>query len=303
MRITGSWIAIPTPFKEDGTINFGGFKSLIDFHQKYGTDGLIVLGSAGEASMLTTREKQGIIEFVVDYARDKMPSLVGTTGPNTFETINLTRFAQKHKAYGALLIVPPYIRPPQEAIYNFFREVATTVDLPISIYNNPTRVGVNISLETSIRLAKIPNIVAFKEAIPEVNQLIELKKAVGEEVDILPCDSPTFSVILPCLAMGGSGVTNITGNLAPEEFAQLSKPWSNFEEVKRCRQLFFKFFDLMQICYAVTNPVVIKAGLKLLGLPGGKPRLPLPELNPEKTAQLKEIMGRLGLLSKYKVKE
>lgn len=303
MRITGSWIAIPTSFKEDGTVDLEGFKKLIDFHQKYGTDGLIVLGSAGEASMLTTKEKQEIIEFVADYSRDKIPVLMGTTGPNTSETITLTKFAQEHKAYGALLIVPAYIRPPQEAIYNFFREVATAVDLPISIYNNPTRVGVNISLEISIRLAKIPNIIAFKEAIPEVNQLIELKKAVGEEVDILPCDSPAFSVILPCLAMGGSGVTNITGNLAPEEFAQLSKPWSNFEEVTRCRQLFFNYFELMKICYAVTNPVVIKAGLKLLGLPGGKPRPPLSELNPEKTAQLKNIMEKLGLLSKYKVKK
>lgn len=300
MRITGSWVAIPTPFNDDGTINFDGFNKLINFHKQYKTNGLLVLGSAGEASMLTKEEKYKIIEYVVDYARDKIPVLVGTTGSNTLETITMTKFARKCVADAVVIVVPPYIRPSQEDIYNFFREIATVVDMPISIYNNPTRVGVNIEPETSIRLAKIPNIIALKEAMPDVSQLVRIKREVGNNLDILTCDSPLFSIILPNLALGGSGVTSITGNLAPEEFAQLSKPWKNFNDVISSRELFFKYYELMQACYSATNPVVIKAGLNILGLPGGNPRLPLQELKREKTVKLKKIMEKLGILSKYK---
>jgi len=301
MRITGSWVAIPTPFNEDGKINFEGFKELIDFHKKYGTDGLLVLGSAGEASMLTKKEKQEIIEFISDYSRNKIPILVGTTGSNTSETMIMTKFAKKCEVEAVVIIVPPYIRPSQEDIYNFFKEIAVAVDIPISIYNNPTRVGVNIEPETSIRLSKIPNIVALKEAMPDVSQIVKIKREVGNNLDILTCDSPTFSIILPNLALDGSGVTSITGNLAPEEFVQLSKPWKNFNDVITSRELFFKYYELMQICYSATNPIVIKAGLNILGLPGGKPRLPLQELNREITSKLKEVMDKLNILSKYKI--
>ena len=303
MKLTGSWIAIPTPFNSDDTINFDTFRKLIDFHQKYGTSGLLVLGSAGEASMLKKSEKQEIIEFVSKYAKGKIPLFVGTTASNTSETIEMTKFAKQCDADGALMVVPGYIRPPQEAIYDFFKEVSSAVDIPIAVYNNPTRVGVNILPETVIRLAKIPNIVAIKQAYPEVSHLIEIKKALGDSIDILPCDAPPYSIILPCLAIGGSGVTNITGNLAPEEFALLSKPWMNYNDVVQSRELVFKYYDLMKICYSVTNPVVIKAGLNLLGFSVGKPRLPLQELNQEKTFKLKEIMEELGLLSKYKANE
>lgn len=300
MRIKGSWVAIPTPFNDDGKINFDGFMELINFHKQYKTDGLLVLGSAGESSMLTKEERHKIIEFVVDYARDKIPVLVGTTGSNTSESIALTKFAYQCKACGVVMVIPAYIRPPQEAIYEFFKEVALSVDIPIAIYNNPSRVGVNINPETLISLAKIPNIIAIKQAIPDVSQLIEIKKEVGESLDILTCDAPPFSIILPNLAIGGSGVISITGNLVPEEFVKLSKPWNSFNDVIISRELVFKYYELMQICYSVTNPVVIKAGLNLLGLPGGKPRLPLQELNRKKIDKLKETMEKLGILNKYK---
>jgi 4-hydroxy-tetrahydrodipicolinate synthase len=299
MHITGSWVAIPTPFK-DKTINFDAFEMLIDFHACHRTDGLLVLGSAGEASMLSTAEKQKIITAVSEYARKKIPVLVGTTGCNTAESIALTTYAYECGAYGALLVVPGYIRPPQEAIYEFFETVASSADIPVAIYNNPTRVGVNIAPETAIRLAKIPNIVALKEAVPNVNQLVEVKKAVGDNLDILTCDSPVFSIILPNLAIGGAGVTSITGNLAPEEFAELSQPWTAFEDVVRSRNLIFRYYELMQICYSVTNPVVIKAGLNLLGLDVGSPRPPLQELTEERKHELETTMKKLGLFDKYK---
>ncbi|MBA7589958.1 4-hydroxy-tetrahydrodipicolinate synthase [subsurface metagenome] len=147
MRITGSWVAILTPFNEDGKINFEGFKELIDFHKKYSTDGLLVLGSAGETSMLTKKEKQEIIEFVSGYSRDKIPILVGTTSSNTLETIIMTKFAKKCGVEAVVMIVPPYIRPSQEDIYNFFREIAT---LPINLLPMETSSPITITPPSSI---------------------------------------------------------------------------------------------------------------------------------------------------------
>lgn len=301
MKVKGSWVAIPTPFNEDGSINFEGFEEIVDFHVRYGTDGLLVLGSAGEASMLSKKEKMEVIEFITDYASGKIPVLVGTTGPNTAESIEMTSFAYKCNADGALMVVPSYIKPPQSAIYDFFKDVSSAVDIPIAVYNNPTRVGVNIKPETMIKLGRLPNIVAIKEAMPDVSQLIKVRIALGDEMDVLTCDAPPYSIILPNLAIGGSGVTSITGNLAPEEFIEMSRPWQEFKDVVRARELVFKYFELMELCYSITNPVVIKAGMNLLGLPAGKPRLPLQELKGEKLERLKQVMDELGLLEKYSV--
>ncbi|MBU7044715.1 MAG: 4-hydroxy-tetrahydrodipicolinate synthase [Theionarchaea archaeon] len=300
-RITGSWVALPTPFHEDGSIFLNKFKDIIDFHKAHHTDGLLVLGSAGEASMITREEKEKIIECVVDYAKNRIPVLVGTTGPNTAESLHLTHFAKKCEAFGALMLVPSYITPPQEAIYAFFADITERVEIPIAVYNNPTRVGVSISPDIAIQLSHIPSIIALKQAIPQINQLIEIKKAVGDTLDILTCDSPTFSIILPNLAIGGSGTANITGNIAPEEFTRLSQPWKTFEDVQHSQNLVMDHFDVMQMCYSVTNPVVIKAGLNLYGLEVGTPRPPLPTLDKARTTRLKALLEKKGFLDRYGV--
>ncbi len=301
MRITGSWVAIPTPFQEGGKIDLEKFKPIIDFQKYYGTDGLIILGSAGESPMLLKEEKQQIIKYVVEYARNKIPLLVGTTCSNTQDTIEMTKYAKAVGADGVLIVMPSYIKPPQDDLYNFLKSVSEQVDIPIAIYNNPTRVGVNIRPETALKMINIKNVIALKEAMPDVSQLIKVQKGMERKIDILTCDAPPYSIILPNLAMGGSGTTSITGNLIPEEFSQLSRPWQKYEDVIRSRDLVFKFFPLMEICYSVTNPVVIKAGLDILGLPGGNPRLPLRSLSGDKIKQLEEIMKELGVIEKYKI--
>ena len=301
MRIIGSWVAIPTPFREDGQIDLEKFKPIIDFQHHYGTDGLLVLGSAGESSMLSKEEKKQVIKFVVEYTNGKIPVLVGTTGSNTQDTIEMTKYANEIGADGALMVMPSYIKPPQDDLYHFLKMVADQVNIPIAIYNNPTRVGVNIKPETALKMFSIKNIVALKEAMPDVSQLIKVQRAIERKIDVLTCDAPPYSIILPNLAIGGSGTTNITGNLIPEEFARLSRPWQKFEDMITSRELVFRFFPLMEICYSVTNPVVIKAGLNILGLPVGNPRLPLRPLIGEKLNQLNEIMEELGIIKKYKI--
>lgn len=301
MRLTGSWVALITPFTEDDTVDLAGFRQLIDFHLAHGTDGLLLCGSTGEPSLLRSDEKRAIFDGVLPHARGRIPVFVGTTCGSTAETVELSRHAQQAGADGLLLVVPPYSRPPQDAIYAHFRTVAEAVDLPIAIYNNPTRVGVNIEAETIIRLAEIPNIVADKEAIPNVAQLAAIKRAVSDRFHLLCCDFPGYSLILPTLALGGHGTANVTGNIIPEEMAAMSRPWQSFEDVQRSRALYFRYLPLLSMMYSLTSPVPVKTAVGLLGLPAGRVRRPLPDMAPEKVDQLKALLAELGVTEKYGV--
>lgn len=298
---TGSWVALITPFTQDDAVDIAGFRRLVDFHVAHGTDGLILCGSTGEPSLLSTGEKQLIFEQVVPYAKGKIPILVGTTCGSTAETVELSRYAQQCDADGLLLIVPPYSQPPQEAIYRHFRTVAEAVDLPVAVYNNPSRVGVNIDADTIIRLAEIPNIVADKEAMANVGQLAAIMRAVGDRLCLMCCDYPGYGIILPTLALGGHGTANVTGNIIPEEMAAMSRPWRSFEDVERTRQLYFRYLPLLSAMYSVSNPVPVKAAVGLLGLPAGHVRPPLPEMSPERLSKLEALLTELGVLGKYAV--
>jgi 4-hydroxy-tetrahydrodipicolinate synthase len=300
IQMTGSWVALITPFTPDGTVDLAGFRRLIDFHVAHSTDGLLLCGSTGEPSLLTTEEKRTIFDTVLPYARGRIPVFVGTTCGSTAETLELSRYARQAGADGLLLVVPPYSRPPQEAIYQHFRTIAEAVDLPIAIYNNPSRVGVNIDAETIIRLAEIPNIVADKEAIPNVSQLAAIKRTTGDRLHLLCCDFPGYGLILPTLALGGQGTANVTGNIIPEEMAAMSRPWQDFEDVQRSRELYFRFLPLLTMMYSLSNPVPVKTAVGLLGLPAGQVRRPLPDMAPDKVRKLQALLNELGVTEKYR---
>jgi 4-hydroxy-tetrahydrodipicolinate synthase len=301
IRPEGSWVAIVTPFTETGEIDFAGFESLVDFQAQNGTSGLLLMGSTGEPTLLTMDEKREILERVIPYAMGKIPVFAGTTCGTTRETVGLTRHAAKVGADGIMLVVPPYVRPPQDAIYEHFKTVAEAVDIPIAIYNNPTRVGVNIDPPTMIRLAEIPNIVADKEAMGNVSQIAEILKAAGEKVNVLCCDAPNYALIVPTLALGGHGTANVTGNVIPQEMAEMSEPWRSWEDVKRTRELYYRFMPLMSAIYSVSNPVPVKAALRLLGRPAGPTRKPLPEMHEDKLRQLDGLLESLGVKARYKL--
>jgi 4-hydroxy-tetrahydrodipicolinate synthase len=299
IRPEGSWVAIPTPFTEDDSVDFDGFEKLVDFHVQHGTDGLLLMGSTGESPSLTMDERRQILDRVLAYARGKLPLLAGTTGGNTRQTIELSQYAQQAGADGLLLVVPPYLSPTQDGVYEHFKAVAEAVEIPVAIYNNPGRVSVNIEPATVVGLADIPNIVADKEAMPNINQLVQVRGQAGDKINLLCCDAPGFGLILPTLALGGHGTANISGNVIPREMVQMSKPWRSWEDVERTRQLFFKWHPLMAALYSLPNPIAVKAALRLLGLPAGHVRLPLLDMDEGRTQDLRALMDRLGVIAAY----
>ena len=303
LRPQGSWVAIPTPFTEEDEVDFEGFEKLINFQAENGTDGLLLMGSTGESPALTMEERRDILDRVLAYAKGKIPVFAGTTCGNTKQTIELTQYGQEAGADGALLVVPPYLRPSQEGLYEHFKGVAEAVDIPIAIYNNPGRVGVNIDANTVIKLAEIPNIVADKEAMPNVGQLVQIRREAGDRLNLLCCDAPGFSLIVPTLALGGHGTANISGNVIPQEMAEMSKPWRSWEDVERTRELLFTYFPLMAGLYSLTNPVVVKAALRLLGLPSGHVRRPLLDMSESDARLLKQVLDELGVTDRYGLRE
>jgi 4-hydroxy-tetrahydrodipicolinate synthase len=299
LKPEGSWVAIPTPFTADDEVDFPGFERLVDFQVDHGTDGLLLMGSTGESSALSMDERREILDRVLAYAKGKIPTLAGTTCGNTKQTIQLSRHAQQADADGLLLVVPPYLKPTQDGVYEHFKAVAEAVDIPVAIYNNPGRVGVNIDPPTVAELAKIPNLVADKEAMGNIGQLVTIRRETADKLNLLCCDAPAFSLIIPTLALGGHGTANISGNVIPEEMAEMSQPWRSWADVQRTKELLFTYFPLMSTLYSLSNPIVVKAALRLLGLPSGHVRRPLLDLGEAETQHLRALLDRLGVLGKY----
>ncbi|MDP2858964.1 MAG: 4-hydroxy-tetrahydrodipicolinate synthase [Bacillota bacterium] len=300
LKPSGSWVAIPTPFDAGDSVDYEGFYRIIEFHVKHGTSALLVTGSTGETTLLSMEEKRSIIRRVANYNRSKIPIFFGTTCATTRETISLSRYAEESGADGVLFVVPPYLRPPQEAVFLFLKSAMQSVSVPTAIYNNPARVAVNIDPATIKRLCdECPNFVADKEAMGSVQQLAEVISLTQGRINVLCCDYPAYSIAIPTLGLGGHGTANIGGNIIPEEMAAMSKPWKTFEDVETARRIFFKYYRLVSLLYRVTNPVAVKAAMAILGMPSGKPRLPLPEMEPGRLEELRQVMDELGVIAKY----
>jgi len=291
---------MPTPYNRDGSIDFVGFQTLIDRQIRYGTSELFLMGSAGENTLLTLDERREIVRRIVKMTKGRIPVFFGSTLPSTDASVEFAKFAEAEGADGLIFTVPAYLLPPQSAVLDYFRACMGAVTIPVGVYNNPTRVAVHIEVETLVALAnEFPHFVVDKEAMPNVSQLVQVKRRLGDRLNILCCDYPKYSIVLPTLAVGGNGTANIGGNIIPEEMAHLSRPWAGFEQVEESRKLYLHWYPLLEALYWFSNPIVIKAALKVLGLPSGGIRRPYPELEGEKLAQLTQIMTEMGVVAKY----
>jgi 4-hydroxy-tetrahydrodipicolinate synthase len=302
-RPEGSWVALITPFTPSGLVDMDGYKTLIDFQARNHTSAILIMGSTGEPTLLNIEERKSIISELSPYCIDKIPVFFGVTMGSTQATIEMARFAEENGASGVVIVAPPYIAPPQEAIYQYIKAVCDSVNIGVGIYNNPARVIVNIDPETIIRLSmECQNLIADKEAVPDVGQLTAVREGTAGRVKLLTCDSPAYAMVLPTLAMGGHGTANVTGNVAPREIAAMSKPWECFEDVELSRKLYFELQPLMEAVYSAPNPIATKAMVRLLGLPAGYCRAPLPDVSDQIKRAMEEVIERFDLKNKYNLK-
>ena len=303
MNLQGSWVAMPTPFTADNKVDFNGFETLINRQIKYGTSQLFVLGSAGEVTLLTLEEKKAIVKEVIAMTKGKIPVFFSAASMTTEASVEFAQFVEKEGADGVIFTVPPYVLINQHAVHTHMDTCMGSVDIPCGIYNNPSRLGVQVMPETIKKLSDAhPNFVVDKEAMGSVEQLVQVQRLCEGKVKIMCCDFPKYSIVIPTLAVGGTGTANIGGNIIPEEASKYSRPWTSMQIIEECREEYFKWFPLLQELYTFSNPVVIKAALRILGLPGGHLRKPYEEYTGEKLARLEQMMGEMGVIDKYGVK-
>lgn len=301
IKPSGSWVAIPTPFDAHNKVDFGVFRELVDRHVRYGTNMLFCLGSAGEATMLSLEERHEVIRQMVKLCAGRIPVFFGSTMATTEATVDMARFAQAQGADGLIFTAPAYLLPPQAAVKEYLLTAMRAVTIPVGVYNNPSRTGVNLEPETIASLAReCENFVVDKEAMGNVSQLVEVKRSCGDRLNILCCDYPKYSILLPTLAIGGDGAANIGGNIIPEEMALMARPWTQPGLRERSAELYFKYYDLLKALYWFSNPIVIKAALRLLGVPVGAVRAPYQDLTGPKLEELRVLMQELGVLEKYR---
>jgi len=289
--------AMVTPFAADGSLDEPGIRRLVDYLLDHGSDGLVASGTTGESPTLTWDEKLTLFSLVKEAVAGRGAVIAGTGGNNTAEAVKLSQEAGKLGMDGILLVAPYYNKPSQEGLYRHFRTIAEAVPLPVMIYNVPGRTSVNIEAGTVLRLARdVPNIVAVKEASGNLMQVSEIIAHAPEGFRVY---SGEDGLVLPILAVGGYGVVSVTSHLVGDDLNQMHKAFfsGNLREAAR---LHASMLPIVRACFqpSTPSPVPVKAALNMLGIPVGKPRLPLVEATEAERAVVAKALEDYGLLRK-----
>ncbi|MFO7605138.1 MAG: 4-hydroxy-tetrahydrodipicolinate synthase [Desulfurivibrionaceae bacterium] len=291
-RFKGAFVAIVTPFT-DGKIDEQELIDLIEFQIAGGTHGIVPCGTTGESATMSHEEHQRVVELTIKTVNGRVPVVAGSGSNSTAESIALTRHAKEAGADGALVITPYYNKPSQEGLYRHFKAVAEAVDIPIILYNVPSRTGVNMLPATVARCAQIPNIVGIKEATGDLNQISEVIRLCPDDFTVLSGDDFTA---LATVAIGGKGVISVTSNVAPADMAAMMEAALANDMVK-ARELHYKLFPLIQAMFFDTNPVPAKTTLALMGkIKGANPRMPICEMSAEALEKMKQVISAYGLI-------
>ena len=290
---TGAGVAIVTPFKENGEVNFDKLGELIDFQVANGTDSIVIVGTTGEASTLTHEEHVECIRYAVQKTAKRIPVVAGT-GSNCTETaIYLTQEAEKAGADGALVVTPYYNKATQKGLIQHFGAIAKSVNIPLILYNVPGRTGCNILPATAAALVKgYDNIVAMKDATGNMPQTLETLEACQGDIDIY---SGEDGLITPMMSIGGKGVISVLSNVAPRDTHDICAKYLA-GDVKGSLELQMKYLPLIRALFCEVNPIPVKKALNLMGMEVGPMRMPLTEMEEEHAKVLLAELKKVGIV-------
>ncbi|WP_453996848.1 4-hydroxy-tetrahydrodipicolinate synthase [Bacillus nitroreducens] len=279
--------AMVTPFDSKGNIDFGKTTQLINYLLNNGTESLVVAGTTGESPTLSSEEKVALFRHVVKVVDGRVPVIAGTGNNNTYASIELTKKAQEAGVDAIMLVAPYYNKPNQEGLYHHFKTIAESTNLPIMLYNIPGRSVINMSVDTVIKLSKIPNIVAIKEASGSLEAMTEIIANTAEDFVLYSGDD---GITLPALSIGAKGVVSVSSHVIGNEMQQMVKAFfeGNVTEATRQHQ---KLLPIMRGLFAAPNPVPVKTALQIKGLDVGSVRLPLVPLSEQERVQITKLLS------------
>lgn len=294
-RLRGSISPIVTPFDSNNQVDLQAMSGLIEWHLESGSHGISVTGTTGEPSSLTLTEREMIMEHVIRTVNQRVPVVPGTGSTNHEEALHLTKLAQEMGADAALVIVPYYNRPNQQALYQHFRTIADSVDIPIILYNIPGRTGVNLEVSTLARLVEdCNNIVGIKESNKDFEHVNRVLHRCGREFLLY---SGIELLCYPMLAIGGAGHVAATANVAPKEVAELYNRWTA-GDVEGAVELHYHLLTLNDVLFKDTNPVPVKTALGMMGKINPAVRLPLGPPSEALRREIEETLVQYGILIK-----
>jgi 4-hydroxy-tetrahydrodipicolinate synthase len=291
--ITGSLVAIVTPMFEDGRLDIARFKALIDWHISEGTDGIVVVGTSGESPTVDFAEHKELIHVAVGHVGARVPVIAGTGANSTAEAIELTESARRAGAAACLSVVPYYNKPTQQGLYRHFSAIVEAVDIPLILYNVPGRTVADLSNDTVLRLAQLPNIVGLKDATANLERGVDLIKRAPKDFAVYSGDDATA---LALMLLGGRGVISVTANVAPRLMHEMCVA-ALAGDVARAREIHFTLASLHRDLFLEANPIPVKWAVRELGHIEGGIRLPLTPLSPQHHEQVRDAMREAGILA------
>ena len=285
----GSYVALATPFK-NGKVDEKVFRKLIEWHIDEGTDGIVPCGCTGEAATLSHDEQKRLMKISVETVAGRVPVVAGTGSNCTDEAIELTLHAKKAGCDGALIITPYYNKPTPEGQYRHYEAIAKKADIPIMLYNVPSRTGISLLPSTVARLSKVENIVAIKEAAGSVQQVADIISLC--DIAVLSGDD---SMTLPFMSVGATGVVSVAANVVPSKVHDLVQTFMD-GKLGESRKIHYELAEMFKALFIETNPLPVKTAMAMMGLLGEEWRMPLCEMTKENKAKLREVMRKYKLV-------
>lgn len=288
---TGSGVAVVTPFNEDRSVNYDKLREIINWQIEEGTDSIVICGTTGEASTMNDDEHLECVRTAVEATNKRVPVIAGTGSNDTHHGILLSQRAEKLGADGLLQVTPYYNKTTQRGLVAHFGAIANSVDIPLMLYNVPSRTGMKIAPQTVLELSKIENVVALKEASGDIGHIVETMALTQGDIDLY---SGNDDQIVPLLSLGGKGVVSVIANMLPKETHDIVALYmAGKHEESLALQL--KLHKLIQSLFTETNPIPIKEAMNIMGLEVGPCRLPLYDMDPSNIDRLKAAMTELSV--------
>ncbi len=289
----GAGVAIVTPMNGDESVNYEKLKELIDEQIAGGTDAIIICGTTGESACLTVEEHLDVIKACVEYVDHRVPVIAGTGSNCTRDAVSMSREAEEYGADALLCVTPYYNKATQKGLIEHYTKISEAVNIPIILYNVPSRTGCNLTPETIAYLAKnTRNVRAVKEASGNISQIAKIKALAGDAIDLY---SGNDDQIVPILSLGGLGVISVLSNVAPRQTHEICQAWFDGDPAKSAR-LQLEALDMIESLFCEVNPIPVKTALNLMGKEAGPLRAPMCEMDPKNVERLKASMQKYGIL-------
>ncbi len=289
---TGAGVAIVTPMNAEGSINFDALGENIEYQIANGTDAIIICGTTGESSTMTDEEHVECIRYCIEKVNKRVPVIAGTGSNDTKYAIDLSKQAEALGADALLVVTPYYNKTSQRGLIAHFTAIADSVNIPIILYNVPSRTGVNIALDTYVTLSKHKNIVAVKEASGNISAIAKIIEKCGNDLDVY---SGNDDQIVPIMALGGKGVISVLSNVAPKETHEIAQ-YCLDNNIAKAAEMQIKYLDLANNLFIDVNPIPVKEAMNLMGMNAGECRLPLVKMEQSKIDTLKTSLKNAGFI-------